>query len=177
MPDSAKYDLEFRPRTYWPDFVEIRKWLSQVEIEDDAHGTRTAELRREAVELLDSNSFEELEQLLWTHRIETHGGVVSLLGEVTIAFLSFNSRPGSSISLTARPGAGSIDYRVSFDEGRSYNHPGAGSWTPISMAEVIEMLDDQMEGADWMLHLFAHTDDPESLRGFVTADSAFYPGA
>ncbi len=168
MPDRSRYDLGFRPETYWPD---------------DA--LPPGERSRKA--LATGSPFASGLDFLPDF----------LENEVEIAWVTLQSTSGDVISVRARPEGETILYRIvdDFGDGEDPNERWAPSITesrlPLTMAEMITLLDNTVCGdptfhpyiglvlsrpmdpsdfSDW-----ADRTDREQHRDFSTIYSELYP--
>ena len=110
-------------------------------------------------------------------------------GEVEIARIELKSTTGDVTSIRARPGDLSqgeppIVYRVEDEYQTEFTLARAGSDKPLTLAELIDFIDDTASDGDEDCHglalqatamNFSCGSDAESLLGFATVTSDFYP--
>ena len=191
MPDPESFDLDFRPRSYWgPQSLET------------VIGSRVkGELRRQ-VALIDLKNgwydpefaAESLPELLSLTRIGIDhwfmGGeyLPDLMpNEVEIARVVMKSALLDVVSIRARRTKHRIIYRIVDEEDPpafDYHLTRKTSIKPLSMRELIEMIDNAVDGGlvgigrDWVRDdgYFGWTErDAKRYHDFETAWSAFYP--
>lgn len=186
VPDVEGVDLGFTPRSY---FTERDLGLA---IPSDIMGqARRTLARRLAADLDDvppelvESALSELERsaLSAIHPSLMGGEYLPRLrkGEVEIARISLESVTADQISVRARRTKRGIAYAIvdEYDGGGAYElHPRVSA-APLSMRELVAMLDGAHEGGGAVLcHLELNADtkeDAKRLLGFVSVESDFYP--
>lgn len=194
MPQPGKYDLHFRPATYW-DQPDLREAILR-----GVRGTRRRELVRR---LLDGETGGPVDAALLAPALEpalarAWGAIDPALmggeylaelepGEVEVARLEMDSTTGDVVAVRARllPDGG-IGWRI-VDEYLA----DTGPWTPacersarpLSFGEMVDFLDRALPpGGDFTGLVVGFyefnsdcADDPDVYRGFFHVSSPFYP--
>ena len=186
MPNKSKYELEYRPSTYWdtPEAVFANIKGARRALVDDARETDAIEDVPDA--LLDDSLSEGLREFTGSLHPCFMGGEY-LPGyrrnEVEIARVSLESTTADVISIRARPVGKRIHYRVVDEYDSTYCTRPQTSRCPLRFRELIRLIDSTdrgYEGSDTGLTL-AFLDSqvdylhPDEVLGFVTVTSEFYP--
>lgn len=189
---SGAFDLDFRPASYWPESRtreqllvnikgKVRRDLARQILEEDGFAGLNAFLVREGL------GGEDL--FMWgrVHPAMMGGEYLPELhtGEVEIARISLASTTGDQISIRAYREDGVIRYAV-VDEYESVIRLAIEtSEAPLTLGELIRFIDESGYQGDYytgglvVSHLNANLDagsDIDDLEGFVSVESAFYPG-
>lgn len=187
MPDESRYDLAFRPHSYWrPGTLrshfgsrikgELRRKFVKEHVEDEA---LPASLLRSGLtedEQLSSGRFHP-----WGMGGEFLPDLAD--GEVEIARVVLKSTTMDVTSIRARRKGGAIRYSI-VDEypENELNFVVEPSRTdaPLTLGDLIHMIDHALEGGglvhvhrDW--HYAEGGCQPEEIYDFATASSEFYP--
>ena len=187
MPDSSKYDLDFRPKSYWV----MKDVLTQIE------ARVTGKVRKEIIKkaLQDKKSIpEELLQGSLNDNLRKYLGSLhpSFMGgeylpkledtDVIIANITCQSTTLDVIVVVARRTDRGIEYRIDDeyppDGMQEYKVQPKLSKEPLSFKELINLIDNAVEGGlvgsgrDWH---YQECGEPEKYYNFETASSAFYP--
>jgi hypothetical protein len=194
----TKYDMDYRPETYWPPVADRLRWQIS-RIKGEAR-------RRAALSALAKGGPAALESWMVAHDLGAelkdavqmlHPGLRGgedlpdlLRREVEIARIWFAQTVHREVtSIRARPGGARIRYRV-VDE---YCEDGDEAFVisprdthhPLTLAQLIHLIDtatipgdpDEQPGLvvpwwdDWM----RFDSDPEAQRGSIAVSSEFYP--
>ena len=186
MPNLEQYDMEFRPKSYWV-YDDPKKKVRATVKGTVRRAVAEAALDGDPVGLTDPRCFDEAlpdGERDWRgsfHPMFMGGEYLPdrLPGEVEIARVEYQSVTGDVVSVRARWHQGAIHYRVVdeyHDEGTMYPVEPTNSELPLSMAEMIGLID-HAEIALYVV-IFNHengTGDPEDVRDFISVSSAFYP--
>jgi hypothetical protein len=192
MPNERKYDLDYRPTSYW-DLSDVHTvLLSRIKGEHR---------KRDARKLLETGRMEELREILLAEGLdESTLAMVSrmhpmLMGgeylpdyeeeEVEIARVSLDSTTADVISIRARRTAEGIRYRVVDEYETEYRCvPELSEWL-LSTGKLITLIDtaESFEIAGLVkpirdFNVEANDNDPEyaaEMVDFVTVSSDFYP--
>ena len=192
MPDLSKYDLDFRPKTYW----DLRDVLTQIDAKV------TGKVRKDLIkkvlqdegsvpdELLKSPLKKNLRKYLGSIHPSFMGGeYLPELEEadVIIASINLKSTTFDVIVVIARLVESGIEYRVedeymdSYPEGKDHFKVQPNlSKEPLSFKEIVNLIDNAEEGGGLIDNAknFTYEDggyEPEEYYDFATAESAFYP--
>ena len=190
VPEVEGVDLDFAPRSY---FTERDLGLA---IPSDIMGRARRDMARRLAADPSSSADdvppELLESVLSAAQRHALGAIHPSLmggeylpplrkGEVEIARISLESVTADQISVRARRTKKGIAYSIvdEYDGGSAYELRARVSTAPLSMRELVAMLDGAHEGGGAVLcHLELNADtkeDAEGLLGFVSVESDFYP--
>jgi hypothetical protein len=191
MPDLSKYDLDFRPKTYW----DLRDVLTQIEAK--VTGKVRKDLIKKALqdgesvpdELLKGSLKKNLRKYLGSIHPSFMGGeYLPELEEadVIIASINLKSTTHDVIVVIARLTDKGMEYRVEdeymdmYSEGKDHFHIKTKfSNEPLSFKELIDLIDNAEDGGGLVAaHRIFHYDDgcpAEEYYDFATAESGFYP--
>ncbi len=190
VPEVEGVDLDFTPKSY---FTERDLGLA---IPSDIMGRARRDMaRRLAADLsadVDGMPTELLESVLTKVRRDLLGAIHPSLmggeylprlrkGEVEIARISLESVTADQISVRARRTNEGIEYSIvdEYDTGGAYDLRPRVSTAPLSMRELVAMLDGAHGGGGAVIcHLALNVDTKEDaarLLGFVSVESDFYP--
>lgn len=156
MPDRTKFNMEFRPETYFKE-----RDPEQIERLINSWHARFGEWPSE-------EDFFNEDSDPW----------------VTIASVYLRSTLSDVIMIEARPEHGAIYYRVVDEYETKFEFGPKASLLPLTMEEMIGLIDGvegAMEGRKGLTSVFrdynmdSGGDDPENLRNFVYVKSNFYP--
>jgi hypothetical protein len=187
MPDSTKYDLDYRPANYWGSreamFAnvkgEVRRqaiWRAMAdgrleEVPEEVRADILSPLLREAAGRIHP-TFMGGEYLpdYWTREVE-------------IARVVCDSTTRDVESIRARRSGGRIRYRIVNEYETKYKTVRQSSTWPLTMRQLIHLIDtatcDEWEGAGGLTtaarDLSYDNADPERLADFVRVSSPFYP--
>jgi hypothetical protein len=190
MPDSSKYDLDFRPKTYW----DLRDLLTQVEAKV------TGKVRKDLIKkaLQDGESVpEELLKSSLKNNLRKYLGSIhpSFMGgeylpeledaDVIIASINLESTTSDVIVVIARLTDKGIEYRVedeymdSYYEGKDhFKVQPKFSKEPLSFKELINLIDNAEEDGGLVEYAkncnYDLGDNLDEVYDFGTAESAFY---
>jgi hypothetical protein len=191
MPDLSKYDLDFRPKTYW----DLRDLLTQVEAK--VTGKVRKDLIKKALqdggsvpgELLKSSLKKNLRKYLSSIHPSFMGGeYLPELEEadVIIASINLKSTMSDVIVVIARLTDKGIEYRVedeymdSYFEGEDhFKVQPKCSKEPLTFKELLDLIDNAEEDGGLVEYAkncnYNLGDDLEDIYDFGTAESGFYP--
>lgn len=190
VPEVGDVDLDFTPRSY---FTERDLGLA---IPSDILGRARRDMARRLAADPSSSADdvppELLESVLSAAQRHALGAIHPSLmggeylprlrkGEVEIARISLESVTADQISVRARRTKKGIAYAIvdEYDGGGAYELRPRVSAAPLSMRELVAMLDGAHEGGGAVLcHLELNADtkeDAKRLLGFVSVESDFYP--
>ena len=187
-PEPAGPDLAWRPASYWPEegmrhailgniLGEVRHGLIRQALESGTGDLPPAELLRPELE-------PDLRDMLGRIDPRYMGGEYlprCLPGEVEIARVALESTTCDVTAVRARQRKdGGIRYRIVDEYRGSYRCSPQRSELPLTFGELLRFLDGaNPDGSSLVLGpLEGNTrcgTDPETLRGFVTVRSDFYP--
>lgn len=187
MPDSNRYDMDFRPETYW-GFDEHNAHIG---------ATVKGELRRNvAMELANDGILDPMISVesLSDEQRQTAGSVHPwfmggeylpdlLPGEVEIARVTLESVTMDVISIRARRTKHRIKYRIvdeyCDDPMLNYQLIQKTSLKPLTMRQLVRLIDNAQEhGLDGEARHWNYINsdgDAEGLYDFATITSEFYP--
>jgi hypothetical protein len=186
MPDPSKYDLDYRPTSYWGTprarFANVkgearRKAICQA-LEEDRVDEVPAELRADAL------SPELRDQVGRTHPSYMGGEYLPgyLPGEVEIARVALESTTGDVYSIRARRVGGRIRYRVVDEYEGAYRTSPQSSSRPLTLRQLIRLIDTVPNDSTDAVGLVASARDPEvagpdleGMADFAQVSSTFYP--
>ena len=194
---TSRYDLEFRPETYWPPVTDRLRWQI-ARIKGEARRARALErLAQEGPAALEPGCSRTMsggteERVQGLHPGLRGGEDLPDLGrrEVEIARIWFTQTVHREVtSVRARPAGDRIRYRV-VDEyckdcGYAFAITPKRSRHPLTLARLVNLIDTatipgwsvEQPGLvvpcwdDWM----QYETDPESQRGSIEVSSEFYP--
>jgi len=188
VPAEPGIDLSVRPPTYFGPLPLAAHLLARVT------GHRRREFLRDRMtdgdvdlpaELLSSSLDNDLRKAIGRIHPAFMGGeyLPPLRGnETEIARISLASVTADQISVRARRLKDRTGYRIVDeypDDEIVYLCRPAGSKLPLTLAELVGLLDGAAEDGGVVLSLIANNircgANPQSLRGFVTVSSEFYP--
>lgn len=187
--------MSFRPDTYWPASLTPDQLLTRI---------RGKERQDIARRLYEEHGFRALSQFLVREGLDEPdrsawglqgpwcmGGeyLPELIeGEVEIARISMKSTTSDQISVRALREDDIIRYRIVGeyeDDGMPYTLPFETSDRPLTMKELLKMIDGATQEGDcypggiftstWSM-LAEFSTDAEDIIGFLSLSSAFYPG-
>lgn len=187
MPDVSRFDLDFRPRSYWGPQSLKTHFEARI----------TGELRRRALvgaeegtpldpaEVVSSLDQQERAFRSAIHPAFMGGEYLPKLrpNEIEIARVTLKSTTTDVVSIRARHLKDRIAYRIR-DE---YDDQGAGegytlrpktSRLPLTMRELIRLIDGALPGGlvgFWRDLNVEGGSDPAEMVDFARASSAFYP--
>lgn len=195
MPDKSKYNLTFRPQSYWDD--PLRTLLANIKGEHR---------RRTALDLIRQGRLDALEQWLVAERLpdrvrELAGQIHPMFmggeylpdfaeGEVEIARVSLESTTSDVISIRAKRKSGAIDYRIVDEYESAFKFAPKVSKEPLTLGELITLIDcveyQDSDGSKGLTNSFrdsnfeAYRSEDASQRArelvdFVRVTSSFYP--
>ena len=182
MPDPAKYNLDYRPRSYWGP-QEVRTHI----------GARVkGELRRQAaVADADAGCFDPVvaaESLSEAQRSAAGAVHPWLMGgeylpdllpnEVEIARVTMKSTTLDVISVRARKTRHRIVYRIVNEYDGTYALTRKTSVKPLTLRRLIDLMDHAVDGGlvgSARSCNYAGGTTAEEIYDFETAASAFYP--
>ncbi len=195
MAETPSVDLPFRPDTYWPESLTPHQLLSRIQ------GRVRQDMARRIFEeqgftglnaFLAREELDEGEREAWgaMHPDFMGGEYLPSLeeDEVEIVRVSLASVTADQISVRARPADGFIRYRIASeyddDEDMRYQLPFDQSKQPLTLAELVQLIDgtyipgNTYPGGLVIEPLELNYDsggDLDSLLGFISIDSQFYP--
>jgi hypothetical protein len=196
MPDSAKFDMNYRPQSYWDDEKAV---LANIKGQERRKIVQAA-VEQKCVEALPNSVFADgLDDLERDMVSRIHPALMGgeylpdyLPGEVEIARICFASVTGDVISVRARLVPDGIAYRVMdeyWDEPQSqpYKVAMARSKKPLTLKELIYFIDHTQypenpvgsEGSGlvvsmWESDQYMKGDEWPESEGFVQVESEFY---
>ena len=157
MPDKTKYNLHYRPASYWTAAPSDGPRLSPTVV---WRYTRRTPLLDPGQDFLP----------------EREGG------EVEIACVLLASVTADMISIRARRWGNRIAYRIEDEYGTRFRFLPKTSKQPLSMGELITLidgatghLDGDVRGLTSAYRNYNDCSDPKDLVDFVTVSSGFYP--
>lgn len=191
MTNGRRYDLDYRPLSYWVFDNLTTSILINIK----------GELRkRRAAELLKAGEFSELDaailakkELTDSERSFFTGTHPHLMGgeylpsygegEIEIARVSLRSTTADVISVRARCEGRVIKYRIVDEYESEFKVAPAESLEPLTMGELIALIDraeDSLIGGKGLTTVFRDYNlgivgRPENYVDFVTVSSDFYP--
>jgi hypothetical protein len=191
MPDLSKYELDFRPKTYW----DLRDVLTQIDAK--VMGKVRKDLIKKALqdgesvpdELLRGSLKKNLRKYLGSIHPSFMGGeYLPELEEADVVIASINLKSTTSdvIVVIARLTDKGIEYRVE-DEYLSEYPEGADhfkvqpkcSKEPLAFKELLNLIDNAEEDGGLVEYAkncnYDLGDDLEDIYDFGTAESGFYP--
>lgn len=178
MPDPSQFDLDYRPTTYWAGFARAtanvkgttrRKMVGQPDVPAALLAESLDDETRAAVGQLDP-------AFMGGEYLPDHTD-----DEVTIARVELASTTGDVIEIRARRTADGVAYRVVDEYESPWSCAPASSAGPLSMGELIRLIDGATDGErsglttamrDYQLEGDV---EPEEAADFVTVVSDFYP--
>ena len=184
MPGESKYDLDFRPKTYWVSEDLYTHLMSTIKGE---------ERRKDVQKVLESGRINELQEWLTSSAITDEersiieGVHPRIMGgeylpdlntdEVEIARIVMQSTLQDVISFRAQLIDKSIHYSIvaDYDPEAIFDCKPQQSTEPLTMGEMISMIDRMGfidEGRNW--HVKEDV-NPEEMVDFFSVFSAFYP--
>jgi hypothetical protein len=195
------FDFEFRPATYWPELPSEQTVLGKIQGEARRSLAERALKGDHAVQELDFVFAEALDaesRRKWgrIHPALMGGEYLPPLnkGEIEIARVSLASVTSDVIQVRARRRGSVIAFRVVdeyADEGCIYEVSPEVSEQPLSLAELIRLMDTTKPGEDrrlgddrydiglserfWNYNFYEGDGDVYDIRNFVMITSAFYP--
>ena len=192
MPDETKYNLNYRPATYWPS---KRSATFGVKGEWRRRTIRDAEEAGELDDVPVVLQDEALSDAFRTARGRIHPG---LMGgeylpdygrdEVEIARVSLESTTWDVYSLRARPTGGAIEYSVVDEYQSDLDFEPKSTAKPLTLREMIDFIESARHpGEDPAIAGIAPAScragnmeglsegEEEMLLGFATVTSDFYP--
>jgi hypothetical protein len=196
MPDPKRYNLDFRPSTYFPIDRPKQKELVLVDIEDPLIRAVVSFLqeegegadRRSGVESKTHPPTSDQERAALTAGPPTFFGGCCLPGlreaEVEIARIHLESTTFDIISVRARLEGGKFSYSVVDEyEGQiEYTCNPEVSDQPLTMAEFIDLMEKTEVNSEYtglvlgmLQHNFENSGDPESWCHFASVSSETYP--
>jgi hypothetical protein len=199
MPDRAKYDMDFRPGSYWDLSDVVTTMLSRIK------GEARKQRARHMLETGKSSEYQNFllaEKLTEQEREAVTRIHPTLMGgeylpdyndsEVEIARVALDSTTADVISIRAWREGGRIRYRIVDEYESTFVHEPTSSERSLSMAELVGLIDGaRHEG--WAENDPPYTgltrafrdssldptapcvEDAEDLVDFVTVESDFYP--
>ena len=198
MPDKNKYDLEFRPESYWNDAV--RMLLANIKggqrRQDILNKVREGGIEAVPESLIAENLPDKVRELVGMIHPRFMGGEYlpdSEEEEVEIARVSLKSTTADVISIRATPEEDGIRYRIVDEYDNVIKFTPESSKAPLTLGELIDLIDSAefensgfppgITGAfrDSNLRLeTAQTQEEVSRRArelvdFVIVTSIFYP--
>jgi len=181
MPDPTKYELDFRPKSYWGQGVAEITQLANIK---GAHRKLAAlkAYREGGMAAVDAMlRVSKLSDVQRDHVGKIHPQLMGgeylpdfEKGEVEIARISMNSTTADVIAVWAKRGRGCIRYRIVDEYKTEFGFEPESSKTPLSMRELIELMDgvtgDNLHRRGLVAGcLFEYDTD------FLTVTSEFYP--
>jgi hypothetical protein len=195
MAEGTDNELSFRPSSYWEPDTSYKEILANIK------GADRKKWVKEAIEGGRMSDIEEwmlMEKLSDSDRIAIGKIHPRYMGgeylpdleqsEVEIARVTLQSVTQDVISIRATAASNRIDYRIVDEYETDWRISPASSLEPLSMGEMIEMLDsartpDEEDvtgkaGPVWgaLTMNLDGDDNPMGLIGFVEVTSEFYPG-
>ena len=195
MKTTRDFDLSFRPETYWEHDGPVAAILSGIKGEARRLKVKEAlEAGKDVSEwLLDPLLEEEPRRFIGGIHPFFMGGEYlpsDLPGEATIARIALRSTTADVIEVRARPGRPGLLYRIVDEYETDFVMPFDRSKVPLSLGELVEVINES-EGLRQERGLVSceveacacpggrtgrpHEEWLESVRGFVTVTSEFYP--
>ena len=195
MKTTRDFDLSLRPETYWEHGDPLEAILSGIK------GEARRLMVKEALEAGKDVSDWLLDPLLEEEPRRFIGGIhpffmggeylpSDLLGETTIARIALRSTTADVIEVRARPRGPGIRYRIVDEYETDFLLPFDRSEVPLSLRELTALVNNS-EGLRQKQGLVSaeveacccpggrsgrtHEEWLESVRGFVTVTSEFYP--
>jgi uracil-DNA glycosylase family 4 len=146
MPDRTKYDIDFRPESYWDDPVQML--LANIKGEHR---------RRNALELIREGRLDALEQWLISEKLspelrELAGRIHPMFmggeylpdceqGEVEVARVSLESTTADVISIRAKRDGDVIKYQIVDEYESEFEFAPTSSKEPLTLGELISLMD------------------------------------
>ena len=182
MPDTSKFDMQYRPALYW-DFSDLEKMVQATVKGTVRRETAMNDLLRWTDRLCLEESLPEAERDLRgsIHPIFMSGEYLPDLrrGEVEIARVTYASTTGDVVGIRARWEPGRIRYRAvdEYMENGPIDCPIKSSTDPLTFRDMVRVIDGSNRWDESIVHTLDMNQDSnaESLRGFITVTSPFYP--
>jgi hypothetical protein len=184
MPDTSKLDMQYRPALYW-DFSDLEKMVQATVKGTVRRETAMNDMLRWTDQLCLEESLPEAERDLRgsIHPIFMSGEYLPDLrrGEVEIARVTYASATGDVVAIRARWEPGRIRYRAvdEYMEDGPIRCPIKSSTDPLTFQDMVRVIDESNRLDDSLIHTLDMNHegigDAESLRGFITVTSPFYP--
>ena len=192
---SSGVDLSFRPATYWPKSLNREQLLSRVK--GKARRDTARFILEQGPGFTSLNQFVSREGLPDEQR-QTWGMIhPQFMGgeylpdfrkkEVEIARISLASVTADQFSVRASRTKSGIRYRIVDEYQSKFKQPITQSETPLSLGELITLIDKTkyveyeysdglaLSHLDYNYQACYNLEILESLEGFVSVESAFYP--
>ena len=188
MSDSAAYNLDFRPDSYWSP--ENAQQAILANMKGDLRREMIRDLLAQGIsiedELLEENTSRETRALLERADFRWMGGEYlpdHAPGEVEIARLTMASVTQDVYSIRARRKGGAIHYRIVDEYAMEWSWSPESSEHPLSFRELIHLIDNAElygEGPPDFTDTFRDGQlnqgmEPDQAAGWVTVTSEFYP--
>jgi hypothetical protein len=202
FPFDDQFDFDFRPETYWSELPSERSILGQIPgtvrraIGEDA--LRGERLAPEEVEVIFEKELSDKDRESWgrvhPHRMGGEYLPATEEDEVEVARIELASTTADVIQVRARNADGTIAYSVIdeyYDEGSRYDVAPASCAQPLTLGELIDLIDTARQADEGHLYgddridiglvdsardlNYEGSGDAEGLRDFVRVSSAFYP--
>jgi hypothetical protein len=181
MPDKSKFNIDYRPETYWDDAV--RMLLANIKGEHR---------RRTVLDLVGAGRVEALEKWIIAEKLSDEvrelvgkihpvfmGGEYlpdSAEGEVEIARVVLRSTTADIICIRAKRDTDTIEYQVVDEYDSAFNYAPRNSKEPLTFSELISLIDSvEDEGSGRSKGLTNSFRDWNGQADFVTVTSSFYP--
>lgn len=181
--EEVEIDLDFRPETYWPGEPDERVLLSRIK------GVVRRRLAAEVLERGDDASavpelfaeaLHEEARRDWgrLHPCNLGGEFLPDLepDEVEVARIELASTTADVISFRARRTGDGLRYRVVNEYGLDQVLREGASADPLSLRELVELIDGTGIIEEVLEMNFGDDPDPERTCAFVLVSSPFYPG-
>lgn len=188
-------DMDFKPDTYWPESLTPDQLLSRI------RGKTRQDIARRIYEAQGFSGLNEflVKEGLTDEERSAWGGVgpwclggeflpALYNGEVEIARISLASTTSDQVSVRARKGDGVIRYRIvgeyEEDESMRYELPFEESEKPLTLTELIELIDGACHPEPWcpggiLTSNWTSMNDmgygASEIIGFLSLSSSFYP--
>lgn len=196
MLDQSKYNLDFRPESYFKLTDPSLAALNRISGTARRRAVEQAIKQGETVpaELLEPSLSKELRAALSRIHPSLMGGEFlpeSRREEIEIARIDLDSCTADAISLRARPGSDRIRYRIvdEYMEDCEYRLSQKSSRKPLTLKQVIRLLDESQyylrgalqpggivnESKERILNCDSSLSSLESIRHFTRVTSDFYP--
>lgn len=175
MPIESEYDFDFRPKTYWVPEDLYTHLMSTIKGE---------ERRKDVQAILESGRINELQEWLTSSAITDEERAIlervynSYEGEVEIASILMRSTFADFIWFQAQPSGKGIRYSIhaDYDPEAIFECEPQQSAEPLTMGEMISMIDHMGFIEERRYFHVEDRNDPEEMVDFFTVSSAFYPG-
>jgi len=191
--ESTEFDLDYRPASYWGSLDEAAEILARIP------GTERREIAGRILATqgvaglrgwIATEQLTDAERRAWgrIHPAMMGGEYLPSIdpAEVEIARIAMESTTGDIISIRARHDRGEIRYSVVDEYDTAFKLTVERSTQPLSTRELVELIDHSHSADDEPGKVglvfpileanYELADKPETLGGFISVSSEYYPG-